>query len=1042
MTSAPPLHKRLCEYFLACLARDDAGGVCIPVRSSAEPAYVELPRLELDVRRLATDDKLLTFARGPHRRQSGTLRLGYPVFVPRPKWEGAERTLVPLFLIDVACDAETVEPEWQTCALNLEALRELEGNDIHFAQHVMLEIEEGLGLTENAEPKTFAQIVERLKLLRPEWPWGTEKQGAAKALRHVPAGYLYERGLMLRTVRPYTLGLEIELQRLAQLPQQALLGTALGTLLYSTSPARAASDGDGPPLLEVLPMNTEQRAAVSAALSEPICTITGPPGTGKSQVVANLLINCAWQRRPTLFASKNHKAVDVVHERVNGLGPKPIVIRLGGKEHRHKLATHLTYLVEGTVAPETVEQLRREQLAYERLRRAFDELNEWEHRAISHHERVREGRQHLISLSLNFSKASRVAAGGIALKHLDHLLDTGRGALLAAIAPPASRGARLLWPLRRKARYAAFERCVAGLIETLGGFAPPRPRIQFRESDVPSWKAFLDHCERRREQIARISAYEAALRQLRELDLAHWAARRAVLQRALVEASGKLWHAWVATQPLQLSSEQRAVLADHESTLRSVLHSTDTEPLSPQQRRDYERLTFRAPEVISCFALTALSARNRVPFEAGYFDSVVFDESSQCDLASALPLLYRAKRAVIIGDPKQLRHISGLRRDLDATLLAEQQLRNTHAQWQYSTHSLFDLAHARVAPKAAVTLLEHYRSHPAIIGYSNRAFYQQSLRVHTKLPQLVHSERARAVEWIDVAGKAARGPHGSVFNPDEVRAVVAEVRRLVETGYRGSIGVVTPFASQAERIRRDLERDRPLWEKLRGDHEFQAATAHGFQGDERDLMIFSIVAAPGLRTGAERFLQTEAHVFNVALTRARAELRIVGHLSWCQSAPIPHLRDFAAYVTQLALPAATTSDPLGMDIARTDPSDEERALIVALEREGITIESGVRAEQYMIELAVTQDAARLAIGISDETPETVKRQQLKRQRLLQLGWDVMHFWTVQLRDDLPWCVARVRAWARARSETSPAAEEDGASVEPEIDAYEAAFDLP
>ena len=63
-----------------------------------------------------------------------------------------------------------------------------------------------------------------------------------------------------------------------------------------------------------------------------------------------------------------------------------------------------------------------------------------------------------------------------------------------------------------------------------------------------------------------------------------------------------------------------------------------------------------------CWAVTSLAARGRVPFTAGHFDLVVIDEASQCDIASALPLLFRAKRSVIIGDPQQLRHITALTR--------------------------------------------------------------------------------------------------------------------------------------------------------------------------------------------------------------------------------------------------------------------------------------------------------------------------------------------------------------------------------------------
>lgn len=75
---------------------------------------------------------------------------------------------------------------------------------------------------------------------------------------------------------------------------------------------------DKDPLIEVLPMNSEQRAAVQSALVSSHTVVTGPPGTGKSQVVTNLLVNAAWRGMKVLFASKNNKAVDVVEVRVNG----------------------------------------------------------------------------------------------------------------------------------------------------------------------------------------------------------------------------------------------------------------------------------------------------------------------------------------------------------------------------------------------------------------------------------------------------------------------------------------------------------------------------------------------------------------------------------------------------------------------------------------------------------------------------------------------------------------------------------------------------
>ena len=83
------------------------------------------------------------------------------------------------------------------------------------------------------------------------------------------------------------------------------------------------------PILEVLPLNEEQRNAVKSALSNPVTIIIGLSGTGKSQVIGNIIINAVLNNKKVLFASKNNKAVDVIDERINQIGDRPILLRQG-----------------------------------------------------------------------------------------------------------------------------------------------------------------------------------------------------------------------------------------------------------------------------------------------------------------------------------------------------------------------------------------------------------------------------------------------------------------------------------------------------------------------------------------------------------------------------------------------------------------------------------------------------------------------------------------------------------------------------------------
>jgi superfamily I DNA and/or RNA helicase len=106
--------------------------------------------------------------------------------------------------------------------------------------------------------------------------------------------------------------------------------------------------------------------------------------------------------------------------------------------------------------------------------------------------------------------------------------------------------------------------------------------------------------------------------------------------------------------------------------------------------------------------------------------------------------------------------------------------------------------------------------------------------------------------------------------------VVEELNRLLVTrGYVGSVGVVSPFREQANLIRDLAFKDSSLAPKLlRAD--FLAETVHKFQGDERDVMIFSPVVSRNVPPGAIVFLKKNGNLFNVAITRARAMLIVVG----------------------------------------------------------------------------------------------------------------------------------------------------------------------
>jgi hypothetical protein len=281
---------------------------------------------------------------------------------------------------------------------------------------------------------------------------------------------------------------------------------------------------------------------------------------------------------------------------------------------------------------------------------------------------------------------------------------------------------------------------------------------------------------------------------------------------------------------------------------------------------------------LPAWIVTNLSARRSLPLQPGLFDLVVVDEASQCDAASGLPLLFRARRAVVIGDPHQLRHISTLRLDRESSIAQEADAEDLLPEWSYVRRSLYDVAESAIlsARESPVFLAEHYRSYPDVIEFSNRVFYQSRLVLRTDIPALAKRLEGQplGVFWHDTPGRVPETIR-SAWNESEVTAVAEFVGRLCDGGLLSRsdvrIGLVTPFRFQMERLEEAL-RTAPWWEGIRG--RVTVGTAHRFQGDECDLVVFSPVVATGIRDRTARWVAETDQLLNVAITRARGALHI------------------------------------------------------------------------------------------------------------------------------------------------------------------------
>ena len=343
---------------------------------------------------------------------------------------------------------------------------------------------------------------------------------------------------------------------------------------------------------------------------------------------------------------------------------------------------------------------------------------------------------------------------------------------------------------------------------------------------------------------------------------------------------------------------------------------------------------------------------------------------------------------MVIGDEHQLPHITTLGEQREGTIAARCGLGPEQlATFGYRANSCFGVALSRLR-RPAIMLDLHFRSHPAVVEFSNRQFYAGRMTMcGTAKPPAGMS----AVEWVQVSGRCERGAgNRSWQNSVEAKAVAARVAEDLAMYRRGnlSVGVVTPFAPQASMILSALRR-----EGVDANREgIEVATAHRFQGGERDVIYFSPVIDERSSRQVAGFA-ADPNLLNVAVTRARCRIVVVGSEEGCRRHP-NHLAELAVHVARLA----------------TTPFDSplERDLHTALRERGIEAEPGLEVGRYRLDLAIRQEGAMVDVECDGAPFHREDERDGERDRALRdLGWTVVRFSGRRIAHRLDECVGEV-----------------------------------
>ncbi|SDS57714.1 Superfamily I DNA and/or RNA helicase [Maribacter dokdonensis] len=1025
----------LSNYYLECLSKDYDNGIDEWASGKYGKAYYQLNSIPLNEQPIQVEyeDISSIISKLKKERNGLTVCIGYPLLLSEhtSKKGNPYYKIKPILiqkLDETKFKSLSITPLEEPAYLNAEAIKYLEGLEGNENLNEVISLNEELGIN-NTEFPEISDITLRLNSIKENWSWQEEID--PDNLSDLDLATIQESGIyntcavFVTEKSKYTIGLEKELKDLTLKSEANYSQSVLGKLIKQETQTKTI---DERVLIEPLPMNEEQREAILRGLQSDITVVTGPPGTGKSQVVSNLIVNAVKDGQKVLFASKNNKAVDVVLERVNGLSNHPVMLRLGNNQRQSELSKYLTGILSSKVSNSLQARYEEAENIHNNLSSRISDLYHKQEEIVELRNKV-DSKEQKIELYRNelgketFNK----------FVHISEAFKTELSKTLAILKElkdennkdKASFFDKLFWSFGKAKRQSNTQHSLGSCKTHFEFLKVPFPETINKDTTYNQVTKLYSNYSTQFNLLLDLSEYKFLLNKLSNASpLFELSKEESELRETISENSNRFWQLWLEILPDRLDREERKVIGDYITVLDLIVRS-DEENKSAGSGvwSQYYRLLPKITNILSCWAVTSLSVRSKVPFESCFFDLVIIDEASQCDIASALPLLYRGKRAVIIGDDKQLTHISSINEREDNQLLEKYELTENFLVWSYVSSSLFRLAASLCDKEDIVQLKDHHRSHADIISYSNKYFYNNSLRVATNYDRLNSVDGEAAIRWIDVKGKVTSPIGGGSLNDIEASKVVEEVVRIVNTGYKGTIGVVTPFRAQANRIRDMIFADNSLVEALMN-KDFIVDTVHKFQGDERDIMIFSAVVANGISQGSAGFLARNGNLFNVALTRARASLLVVGDHKSCYQSAITHFSQFADHVRMLqekreSDQSNTTTDfgPQFPQVSSDDVvSDWEKYFYEKLYRKGIKTVPQYKEDKYSLDLALIIGEAKLDIEVDGETyhrawdGELLRRDKIRNNRLIELGWDVQRFWVYELRDNMDACINKIENW--------------------------------
>ncbi len=761
----------------------------------------------------------------------------------------------------------------------------------------------------------------------------------------------YNSAIILTKRPAVTAGVLHELMQIAEKPSGVFRETTLSVIndeyTQSVEKVFPLKNSDSPfyPITP-LALSDSQERVIRNVENNKLVAVQGPPGTGKSQTIVNLVAHLIANGKTVLVASRMDKAVDVVADRLNNLGAPYLALRAGRMNYQKQLSTQLQELTSGKFAldddvddfifadtKDMVQHLDCLRETESKCEKIINMEKEWHDlRDEIQQMTATIGDMEYISRPLKKSEIDNV--NDVIKSLTDNMEKSGFFAGLANMSN--------LKQLKKILDIRSFD-------------VEPENLDRLKvELDFVTQKWKLRKIET---DIQKTGNLHVMMEQIRQLKKKQRTLAINILKSTRREALKSLLRD--AKKVRRIKVHSLALVEKRRKKTDNIMEEEDFKPLL---------------DAFPCWCVTTYAVSDSLPLKPGMFDVAIIDEASQCDIASCFPIMYRAKKTVVVGDDKQLPHLSFLEKAKEQSFLSQYGIPDKYQlMWRFRTNSMFDLAD--YYSMNSVMLDEHFRSLPSIINFSNKEFYNGRIRVMRR-----ETSSDNAIDIVKV-------PEGKVDsdvtrNLPEIEVLVKTLHEIVLEDEKNNpdkpvtIGIISPFRAQVEQLK--ISVPKVLSEYMIKKHQIEIGTAHTFQGDERDIILMSWTFANNSFPQSITFLQ-KPNLFNVAITRAKNKcINFVSHD--LETMPDGHFRHYVSYLKNYKERKKSMQDE-GFD-ENIYKNSLERTVAEEIRKLGHTVCAGVEIAGLSADLVV-DDKFIIEIDGVEDSKKLHHLSNMKKQAILE-----------------------------------------------------------